>query len=785
MMPLDRPRALAILVAVLAACGLVLARASFVSDLSAFLPRAPTERQRLLLDQFRDGVIGRLAMIAIEGGDAVERARLSRELAARLRSDRQLFVGVQNGDAVTAQRDRNYFFQNRYLLAPDISSQRFTAEGLHAALLESLDMLSGDAGLVFRSVFAHDPTGETAKILERFEGHTQPRSVEGVWGSPDGRRALLLVQTRAAGSDIEAQARIVERIHRVFEQIPNRAPDARLLMSGTGVLSVASRSTVEGEIARLALASFLLVACLLLVVYRSPVLFLLGMLPVVLGALVGISAVSLGFGRVHSLTLAFGTTLIGEAVDYSIYLFIQCFGQGRSDRFWRTITLGVLTSIAGYSVLLFSGFPSLAQLGLYSISGLVAAALAARHLLPALMPRSTRLRDLRGPGAALERLFNHAARWRWPALALVLVASATIAAHSERVWNRQLNAISPVSKADRRVDQQLRDDLGVSDMRYVAAFTANDEQSALEEAERAGGVLQDLVDREIIGGYTSPAFVLPSLAQQRSRQLSLPQPATARRRLQRACEGLPIRIDRLGGFLSDLEAARSRAPLTRSDLTGTSAEMLVDSLLVRREHDFLVLLPLRAATVGPASGEIDIDRLGTALAGAGLTGVKVVDVLVETTSLFDNYLREALILVGIGAVAIVALLFGSLRSSMRTLRVVAPLACSVVCVTAAFLLCGVQLTILHLVGLLLVVAIGSNYALFFDNDRGLGDRAQVQVSLVVANLTAVSSFGLLGFSRVPVLSAIGTTVGLGTFLALIFSVMLTRTSPNGSSAPPA
>ena len=778
-MPSGRLRALAILLAVFFACGFVILRTRFVSDLSAFMPRSPTERQRLLLEQFRDGVIARLVMIGIEGGDAAERARLSRELAARLRSDRQLFVGVQNGDAATAQRDRDYFLQNRYLLAPDISPEHFTAEGLHAALLESLDALSGDAGLLFKGIFPRDPTGETLKVLERFEGHSQPRTVEGVWASPDGELALLLVQTRAAGSDIEAQSRIVSHIRQIFVRIEDRKPDTRLLMSGTGVLSVASRSAIEGEIARLAMASLVLVSCLLLAVYRSPVLFLLGMLPVVLGALVGIAAVSLGFGRVHSLTLGFGTTLIGEAVDYSIYFFIQCFGGASSERFWPTIALGVLTSIAGYSVLLFSGFPSLAQLGLYSISGLVAAALAARYLLPELMPRRTRLRDLRRTGAALERLFNQAAGLRWAALAIVLAAGAVILAHSGRIWNRQLNALSPVTQEDQRTDARLRSGLGVSDMRYVAAFAANDEQSALQKAEQAGNVLQDLVDRGVIGDYTSPAFVLPSLARQRSRQAALPDPTTARGRLHQALEGLPIRADRLGGFLSDLQAARNGGVLTRADLDGTSAEMLVDSLLVRREHDFLVLLPLRSAAAGSAAGQIDIDQVGSALGQARLADVRVVDILEETTNLFDNYLREALILVAIGCVVIGGLLLACLRSTVRTLRVVAPLACSVACVTSALLLCGVQLTILHLIGLLLVVAIGSNYALFFDIDRGIEDRSQVQVSLVVANLTAVSSFGLLGFSRIPLLSAIGTTVGLGTFLALVFSVMLTRLRPSG------
>ena len=57
-------------------------------------------------------------------------------------------------------------------------------------------------------------------------------------------------------------------------------------------------------------------------------------------------------------------------------------------------------------------------------------------------------------------------------------------------------------------------------------------------------------------------------------------------------------------------------------------------------------------------------------------------------------------------------------------------------------LAGVALGILHLVGLLLVVAVGSNYALFFDQLRETGDAdADTLASLLLANLTTVVSFG--------------------------------------------
>jgi predicted exporter len=100
-------------------------------------------------------------------------------------------------------------------------------------------------------------------------------------------------------------------------------------------------------------------------------------------------------------------------------------------------------------------------------------------------------------------------------------------------------------------------------------------------------------------------------------------------------------------------------------------------------------------------------------------------------------------------------------------------------VLAALTLAGVALGILHLVGLLLTVAIGSNYALFFDHLR---ERTQVDVdtlaSLLLANLTTVASFALLASSPIPVLQAVGIVVAPGALLCLVFSAaMLGRRDP--------
>src|SRR5260370_37223010 len=107
-----------------ALAAVIVARAHYITDLSAFLPASPTAAQQLLVDQLRDGPASRLILIAIEGGDAGTRARVSAAAAKRLRLDPQ-FSSVQNGEAATAERDREVLFQRRYVLRAAATAARF------------------------------------------------------------------------------------------------------------------------------------------------------------------------------------------------------------------------------------------------------------------------------------------------------------------------------------------------------------------------------------------------------------------------------------------------------------------------------------------------------------------------------------------------------------------------------------------------------------------------------------------------------------------------------------
>ncbi len=782
-------------------CAVVIGRTSFTADLSAFLPRSPSAEQRVLVDQLREGLVSRLILVGIEGGDADTRAALSRQLANTLRADPQ-FSAVNNGEPVSETRDQQFIFEHRYVLSPAVTPQRFSAEGLHAALGESLDLLSSSAGLVAKNLLPRDPTGEVAALVGQLDGTALPSSMHGVWASRDGQRAVLVVQTAAAGSDTDAQARAIRAVRGAFDAATHAVPNAastRILMTGPGVFSVDARDTIKHDVERLSSLSLILVVALLLTVYRSPRTLALGLLPVLSGVAAGLAAVSLTFGAVHGLTLGFGTTLIGEAVDYSIYLFVQSsrgVGTKPGDSlrawiaaYWPTIRLGVLTSVCGFASMLFSGFPGLVQLGLYSIVGLVTAALVTRYVLPHLQGTRVAVRDVSRLGAWLACVTQAAPRLRWPLVLVLAGACVTLALHRDGLWSRELAALSPVPAKSQALDASLRADVGAPDVRYLVVIPAATEQAALEAAQKVTTQLQPLVDQGVLAGFESPARYLPSDATQRARLSSLPPTNVLTERMRSAVEDQPIRVkpELFAPFIADAAAARGQPLLRRADLQGTSMALAVDALLTQRDGQWSAMLPLRAPSSAHATSNqpsLDAAPIRTAVERAGVPRALFVDLKAEADHLYVDYVHEDIRLSLAGFAAIALLLLVALRSPQRALRALAPLVAAVLVVTAGFALAGVQLTILHLVGMLLIVAVGSNYALFFNQggEHAQNIAPQTLVSLLVANLATVAGFGLLAFSRVPMLETFGLTVGPGAMLALVFAAIL---APSTHHARPA
>ena len=150
-------------------------------------------------------------MLAVEGGDEGQRAPGFQGHAQGLLAGGQ-FVSVQNGEAAATDGERDFFLRYRYQLSPAVNAERFSEAGLREAVGDTIQSLASPMGMLIKPFLAQDPTGELLAVLEQLNPGAQPEMRAGVWASRDGERAMMLLETRAQGSDIDGQAQAIEDV---------------------------------------------------------------------------------------------------------------------------------------------------------------------------------------------------------------------------------------------------------------------------------------------------------------------------------------------------------------------------------------------------------------------------------------------------------------------------------------------------------------------------------------------------------------------------------------------
>lgn len=750
------PLLLALLLAA-AAFALALRHVPLRADIADFLPAAQGEEAAFLLRELREGAGTRLLLAGIEGVPEAELARLSRAMAERLRAS-GLFALVANGPPQPTDAEAALLFARRYALSPATTPEAFTEPALRAALEAVLDGLRSSAEpLVRRFAFA-DPTGAFPALLRGWAQEHRIALHDGVWMA-EGPRALLLMETRAGGMDPEAQARAAEAVRAAFAAAAPSG-EARLLLSGPGVFAAAAAEAIRADVRLVSILSASLVAAFLLWRYRSLLLLGAVALPVLLGALAGLLAVQAAFGHVHGAAFGFGMTMLGVAADYPVVVVAhrapgESVGEA-ARRVWPTLRLAVATSVAGLTPMLASGFPGLAQLGLFAGAGLLAAALAARRLLPALLPAEPPApRPL--PRGAMDAVAALAARRRLAPWLLGGVAAALLLAGGPRL-ERDIAALSPVPEALRELDGRLRAQAGAPDVRLVLSVRAPDAEGALIAAERAAAALT-------AGGAAAaldhPARWLPSAATQRARLDALPDAATLAARLEAARAGLPFRPGAFAPFLEDVAAARAAGPLTPDALEGAPLLAARLATLLRPENGGWRALLLPEGAQDPA-----------ALRAAAVPGLLVVDIKAETERILDAGIATALRWGGLGAGMVLALLLAG--RGLAGLRLALVPGGALLLAFGALHLLGERVSVFHLTAALLLAGVGMDYALFMSRmtQEDAAEDARALGAVVTCMVTTLLTFGLLALCRTPVLYAMGLTVSLGVAAAFLLACAL-------------
>ena len=175
----------------------------------------------------------------------------------------------------------------------------------------------------------------------------------------------------------------------------------------------------------------------------------------------------------------------------------------------------------------------------------------------------------------------------------------------------------------------------------------------------------------------------------------------------------------------------------------------------------------------PLRGVTDRQKFRELLTPWGEQQITYLDLKEESNRMVSLYRNETLRLLGWGVLSIGLVLLVGLRAPVTVLRVMLPIGSAIVVVAAVLHALGERFSLFHVASFLLVIGLGLDYALFFNRRDGtLAERGRTVYGLVVCSTTTILVFGVLAFSQIPVLRAIGLTTALGSLACLVFAAFL-------------
>ncbi|PWC35982.1 hypothetical protein [Azospirillum sp. TSO35-2] len=733
------------------------------TDLLALLPR---EEQDPTLQRANEAVsraLGRRVIALVGAADRGTARGAATTLAADLGAT-GLVAAVNEGmDPARLRAMGALYFPHRHGLLSDPDRAALLAGRGEDLALRALSQLFGVGGMADAGLLRNDPFLLLPSFLTGLPFPLSRLTLDdGMLSVTEGATSWVLVGATLSREpfDLDVQDRVVGAFDASVAALTAAHPGLQVKRLGAIFFAQAGSSTAIAEATLLSMLELGGTVLLILVVFRRVGPLLHNVLALGVGIAMGFTAGLLLFGELHVAALLFGTSLIGVAVDYGLHYSSGLFDdrtatpKDRLDHVRPAIVLGLATTLIGYATLALAPFPGLRQIAVFSAAGLLASFLTVVLWLP-LLDRGTTVRHGAGMLRAAERLWRF---WEIPRLRrlrlgmLVALALAGVAGMARLQVDDDVRRLQAISPALTRQQEEIQRLIGATTAQQFLLVRAAADEQALQKEEALAGRLAGLVRDGAIAGYQSPAAFVPSAARQRDNaalvRTALEEPFLDGYRAQ---TGLPDAV-------RSTDAAPP-APLAVPDAVGT-VPLLGD----------LVLGPgLHAVTL---QGLTNPAAVRAAL--AGVEGVQLVDPAADFSALLGKYRERALLLVAVSALLMVGPL--AWRYGWRRVGwIMLPPLAAVTLAPALVALTGQSITFFHVMALILILAIGVDYAVFCA-EAGAGRQPVTLLAVWLATLTTLLSFGLLVVSRAAAVHGFGLTMLFGITLAFLLAPLAARRS---------
>lgn len=742
-----------------------------VSDITQFMPDNHNNKNvQLLLNELQDGNTARLLILRIKGIESKKLASLSRQLKNQLDKSNS-FSLVHNGQNKLTAKDLisgkyNSLYSYRYLLSPSTS---FSQESLSLALQNRFSELRSGIN-IFKETLSTDPQNHFATYLRNLSERGGTTRHHGVWFDKEKTAALLLVELKLNDFDIDKQELAIEEINKTIDFLSKeQAYNLQVDITGAASIAVKTRSAIQSTSKWLSAIALVLMSLLFWWSYRSFRLFLIAILPLASAVIAALTVTNIIFQNVHGIIIAFGITLLGVCLDYPVHLFSHHSKSVDSQKtilsIWPTLRLGVITTALAYLAMLGTGFSGLSQLSVFAISGLFVALFTTRWIIPFWM----NFNFIKPEHQYLTYLSNINLSFKnklYITISIILFCSFAIGSNYDSVWSKNISDLSPIPKHVKTLDKNLRYSVGAPDVNHVFLLKDKNSETLIQRTEVLKNKLLNLKELNIIKNIFSISDFVPSQKTQRLYQQQLPSIRDLQRNLKKASTELPFKSDFFMPFIDDVNISKTLKPIDVSQILSTPLGKRLEQDLFFKNNEWVSVIRLTGVENEPA--------LLNWLSTKPTVRPYYLNLRQATSSLMTDYQKTALYRLLLGSFVITLILF-SVRSRLRAGTILIPIILAVLLSISLQIMLGTSLTLFHILALLLIVGIGLDYSLFFDRRYSSAEDYLHRLhGIFVSAASTLITFGILSFSDIPVLSALGQTVTFGVLgcfvLTLVFNI---------------
>lgn len=546
-----------------------------------------------------------------------------------------------------------------------------------------------------------------------------------------------------------------------------------IIAAGMPLYSAYGAKSAEKEMSTVGTVSIVAIIAFMLLGFRSLSPLLLTLVSISTGVLTAVIACLSAFGNLHIITLVFGSSLISITVDYSFHYFCDRLRKDRGtavDSLLNVlpgICLGVGSSMIAYGILVFTPFPALQQIGLFSVSGLMAAWLTVVLLFP-LASGKINLPD-EVPMPVIYQLYSHC----WPALInkkiwifcaisilLVIVGLKNISV---------VDDIRVMQKPAENIYQQEQKIMQLGRQRVDGQYfitTANNSDELLEKEKNLLKQLDTFIEQGNIKEYQAISTALPTTAEQHSNWQLLHDELFNNGLVDKTMAKISMQQEALDVINKEFYANKE------NNLT---VELWIKNAQPQWKNLWLGCEDNRCSSVIRLIGIKDAQVLKQLEHLANGNDVLFVDNIGDINHMLKKYrhIATVFLLASLLIIGIFLALFLGLRRALTILAV--PLIAQIFALATLALL-NSPISMFHVFGLLLALGISMDYSIF----QSVGKHQQtVAMAVILSLITSLLAFGLLASSSTAFIQAFGLSLALGIFYAFMLAPLFTYKSKKG------